>query len=180
MVDTDVSLTEVPESLAEMFQEKPTEDIEKLSQELIDCRLAIMEHEASVKKLEVQEEALEASLSQQMIAKNLKSIRRKDGILLTSLIAESFYIKGECKENFFVILKKDPNDAGLIKEEMNWKTLQGYMETLLSSVNGKEIPDLQKQKAMSKYAEIKDFLTIQESKKVRITGLKNKLKGAQQ
>ena len=82
--------------------------------------------------------------------------------------------------NFFVILKKDPNDAGLIKEEMNWKTLQGYMETLLSSVNGKEIPDLQKQKAMSKYAEIKDFLTIQESKKVRITGLKNKLKGAQQ
>lgn len=178
MSETEVNLATIPEELTDMFKEEPTQDIEELSQKLIDVRIALLEHAAAVKKLEETEEAIEASLSKQMIAKNLKSIRRKDGILLTSMVSESFYIKGECKENFFGVLKTYPDDKNLIKEEMNWKTLQGYMETLLDVVNAKEFPDLQRQEEVKKkYAMIKDFLMIEERKTIKATGLKNKVKG---
>lgn len=131
------------------------EQANETADNLISVRKKIISLKKELDALESDREMLEMSLSTMMITLGIKSIKREDGVSLISLQKSDFYMVPEKKIDFFAWLKQE-GKGGVIKEDINYKTLQSFIAEEAQTEGGKysEIID---QKFVSK----SDHYTVQ-------------------
>ena len=98
-----------------------------LMDEYVKLRKELNDAEDRAKKLEEDRRVLEDGLVKMMISRNIKSQKTTDGVTLTHKVMPVFYVAN--KENFIADMKKTEY-AVLIKEDVNWQTLQSTMKQL--------------------------------------------------
>lgn len=125
-----------------------------------------MKLEAQVDLIEKKEEELESTLCTVMISKNMKSIKRTNGIMVIAGQKHEFFIKPETKEDFFKYLRKS-GEGYLISTSVNYQTLQGHMNRLLEK-------SLIEKSAEKTVKALKPFLDERTRNQLTVKGLKGK------
>lgn len=161
----------VDEGIGNLFaEEQDTKVVEKIFDDLVKTRIAKDKAEKQAEALKSKDKELVQQLVKAMSVKKLKSFKREDGVSVSTVVKEVFYVKSETKPTFLKTIKKIGWES-FVKEDMAWQSIQSQMKALLEKINDENLEDDLKLDAKSKYTKLIRFLDQKTDNNVQVRGL---------
>lgn len=161
----------VSEELQEMFKVGTDKDINVLAEELIALRVELDKAKAAAEKLQEQYDMMAPAVSQQMLAKGIKNIKLKNGIMIIAVVKNNYYVLSDKKEDFLEKIV-EVGEGGMIKKDIPFMTIQSFFKNLSEQVEDNSIPQEEKQDAITKFNELSKFVDLVKKNGISIKGLK--------